>query len=437
MTELNTTRDDLPNVSSSGINASAKMIWQAVKATDSFVKYASPGRLQGIPGKYWQGAVNQIINDLWPALNERYLTEKEEAENLKLGLNRFLKYNRAMVCTRDGGLTKKSMWFVAEHWPELTVTPGPHPATKTAESEVVTDAAATAAPVKDTAVATPLDVFNLKRPAAPATATEERSEEAMTPTFQEPVTDSTPEDDDTVYHKCRLDGCEEKFEGVHHRATHEMRHGFRYNEDGTVTHFDVNDPVPDEEAVQDLIVKVCRDAEPMNTAQIVEAVRKDTPKASSPTIKIVLEVMTDEKWFELISKVDGQKGRVRKFRFLGEPIKKSKAKKPVAQAVEEKLDELTDGGFVETAVATIRNDGDQSRVERYHDLIQDLMKDLEELDSLRAALAKRDKEHSEELAKERAIRADVEKNLDTVLKQRDELQGKLDTLKQVFGSALQ
>lgn len=421
MTELKTTRDDLPNVSSSGINASAKMIWQAVKATDSFVKYASPGRLQGIPGKYWQGAVNQIINDLWPALNDRYLTEKEEAENLKLGLNRFLKYNRAMVCTRDGGLTKKSMWFVAEHWPELTVTPGPHPATKTAESEVVTDAAATAVSVKDTAVATPLDVFNLKRPAAPATATEERSEEAMTPTFQEPVTDSTPEDDDTVYHKCRLDGCEEKFEGVHHRATHEMRHGFRYNEDGTVTHFDPNDSVPDEEAVQDLIVKVCQGKEPMNTAQIVEAVRKDTPKASSTTIKIVLQVLTDDGWFEYIKEpIPGQRGHTRRFRFVGEPVKRSR-KKPVAQAVDEKLDALTDdGGFTET------DDRTGSRVERYRGLFEDLQTDLAELDSLREALAR-----------EKAIRADVEKNLDTVIKQRDELQGKLDTLKQVFGTALQ
>lgn len=435
MTELNTTRDDLPDVSSRGINGSAKAVWQAIQAQPRFDRDSTVGKFRGIPGRYWTGAVNKIINDLWPSLNDRYMTEKDQAEELKLALNRFLRHNQAVICTRDGGLVKPSMWFVARHWPELTVIPGP--GKQTDETPVVTDVAATSGAVKDVAVKTPLDVFNLKRPEAPATAKEGKSEEAMTPTFQEPITDSVPEDDDVVYHKCRLDGCEEKFEGVHHRATHEMRHGFRYNEDGTVTNFDPNDPVPDEEAVQALIVKVCRDAEPMNTAQIVEAVRKDTPKASSPTIKIVLEVMTDEKWFELISKVDGQKGRVRKFRFLGEPVKKSKAKKPVAQAVEEKLDELTDGGFVETAVATIRNDGDQSRVERYHDLIQDLMKDLEELDSLRAALAKRDKEHSEELAKERAIRADVEKNLDTVLKQRDELQGKLDTLKQVFGSALQ
>lgn len=413
------TRDDLPNVSSSGINASAKMIWQAVKATDSFVKYASPGRLQGIPGKYWQGTVNQIINDLWPALNDRYLTKKEEAENLKLSLNRFLKHNTAMVCTSDGGLTKKSTWFVAEHWPELTVTPGLHPAAKAAESEVVTDAAATAAPVRNTAVVTPLDVFNLKRPTAPAAATEERSEEAMTQTFQEPV--STPADDEVVYRKCRLDGCEEKFEGVHHRANHEMRHGFRYNEDGTVTYFDPNDSVPDEEAVQDLIVKVCQSQEPMNTAQIVEAVRKNTPKASSTTIKIVLQVLTDDGWFEYIKEpIPGQRGCTRRFRFVGEPVKRSQ-KKPVAQAVDEKLDALTDDGdFTET------DDRTGSRVERYRGLFEDLQTDLAELDSLR-----------EQLAKEKAIRADVEKNLNAVIKQRDELQGKLDALKQIFGTALQ
>jgi hypothetical protein len=142
MTELKTT-SDVPDVSSAGINTSAKMVWQAVQATPSFRVYSTTGKLGGIPGRYWQGAANQVINDLWPALNDRYLTEKEQAENLKLALNRFLKYNRAMVCTRDGGLTKKSMWFVAEHWPELTVTPGPHQGAKE-ESIVVTDEAATA-----------------------------------------------------------------------------------------------------------------------------------------------------------------------------------------------------------------------------------------------------------------------------------------------------
>jgi hypothetical protein len=248
----------------------------------------------------------------------------------------------------------------------------------------------------------------------------------MTPTFQEPVADAS-DDDEAVHHNCRLDGCDEKFEGVHHRATHEMRHGFRYNEDGTVTHFDPNDPVPDEDAVQDLIVKVCKNEEPMNTGQIVEAVRKLVPKASSPTIKIVLQILADDKWFEIINKAEGQRGRVRKFRFLGEPVSKGEKRKPVAQAVDEKLDALTDNGdFTETAVTTLRNDGDENRVERYRELFQDLMGDLAELDSLRKALAK-----------ERTLREDAEKNLSAVTAERDSLQGKLDTLKQVFGTALQ
>lgn len=423
MTELNDARTDVPDVSSRGINGSAKAVWQAIQAQPRFDRDSTVGKFRGVPGRYWTGAVNQVINGLWPALNDRYLTEKEQAEDIKLVLNRFLRHNQAVVCTRDGGLVKSSMWFIARHWPELTIIPGPG---KPADDTPVTDDAATATPVKDVTVATPLDVFNLKKPAAPATATEVSSEEAMTPTFQEPVTEPATDDDEIVYHKCRLDGCEEKFEGVHHRATHEMKHGFRYNDDGTVTNFDPSDPVPDEEQVQALIVKVCQNAEPMNTAQIVEAVRKLVPKAASPTIKIVLEVMTDDKWFELVSKVEGQKGRVRKFRFLGEPVKKSR-KKPVAQAVDEVVDKLTgDGGFMETAVATLRGETDSSRVERYQGLFQELTADLAELDSLKA-----------ELAKEKAIRADVEKNLDTVIKQRDELQGKLDTLKQVFGTALQ
>ncbi len=125
MTGSSAARNDVPNVSSSGINNSAKMVWQGVQATESFKLYATRGKLQSIPGWYWQGAVNQVINDLWPALGDRYLTEKEQADDLKLILNRFLRANRAMVCTRDGGMVKRSMWFVAEHWPELTFTPGP------------------------------------------------------------------------------------------------------------------------------------------------------------------------------------------------------------------------------------------------------------------------------------------------------------------------
>jgi len=424
MTELKTTRNDVPDVSSAGINASAKMVWQAVQATDSFRRYATTGKLGGIPGRYWQGAANQVINDLWPALNDRYLTEKDQAEDLKLALNRFLKYNRAMVCTRDGGLTKKSMWFVAEHWPELTVTPGPHQGAR--EETVVTDEAATATPQKTTA--TPLDVFSLKRPAAPAAATEERSEEAMTTTPQEPVTGSVTPDDEGTQHECRLDGCDLAFEGVHHRATHEMTHGFRYNEDGTVTNFDPNDPVPDEEAVQALIIKVCRDVEPMNTAQIVEAVRKLAPKASSPTIKIVLQILADDRWFEIINKVEGQKGRVRKFHFLGEPVKRGK-KKPVTDITDEVDAPADESGFIETAVAVLRNDGEddeQSRVARYRTLMDDLFADLALMDDLKRALA----------AKTAANDA-LQLELDAVTRERDALQGKLDTLKQVFGTALQ
>ncbi len=427
MSELRATRNDLPDVSSTGINDSAKMVWQAVQAASSFRMYSTAGKNNGTPGRYWQGAVNSVINDLWPALSDRYLTEKEQSEELKLALNRFLRMNRAMICIRDGGLVKKSTWFVSTHWPELTVTPGTREKSD-AEVDVVTDEAATAGPTSEVAHATPLDVFKLSKPPAPAVvAAEEKREEAMTPTFQEPkVTTPLEDDDDVVKHGCRLDGCKLEFEGIHHRATHEMRHGFRYNEDGTVTNFSPSDPVPDEEAVQELIARVCDGHEPMNQSQIVEAVRKAVPKAASPTIKIVLEVMTDEGWFDLISKVEGQKGRVRKFRFLGEPPKKNKVKKPVAQAVEEKLDALTDAGFIETAVVAVRNDGDESRVERYRGLIQELMKDLEELDNLR-----------KELDREKAAHADTQKNLDTVIVERNALQGKLDTLKQVFGSALQ
>lgn len=424
MTELKTT-SDVPDVSSAGINTSAKMVWQAVQATESFRRYSTTGRLQGLPGRYWQGSANQVINDLWPALSDRYLTEKEQAEDLKLALNRFLRVNRAMICTRDGGLVKKSMWFVAEHWPELTVTPGPSHGAKSVDesADVVTDEAATATPQKTTA--TPLDVFSLKRPALPAATTEEMSEEAMTTSTQEPVTSSPSHDDRDALHECRRDGCGERFEGVHHRATHEMRHGFRYNEDGTVTTFDPNDPVPDEEAVQDLIIRVCRDVEPMNTAQIVEAVRTLVPKASSSTVKIVLQILADDRWFEIISKAEGQRGRVRKFHFLGEPTRASRKK--ATQVVDEKSDSpAVETGFLSTAVATLRGDDDVHRVERYRDLFQDLMADLANLNGIR-----------EELAREKTLRLGAERNLELVTRERDELQGKLDTLKQVFGTALQ
>lgn len=424
MTELKTTRSDLPDVSAAGINDSAREIWRSIRADKHFERNSSPYRLgRAVPGRAWQGAVNKVINNLWPALNDRYLTEKDQAEDLKLILNRFLRHNQAVVCIRDGGLVKQSTWFVADHWPELTVTPG----TRNPETPVVTDEAATATPTTvGTSAMTPLDVFNLKKPPAPAAATEARSEEEMTPTFQEPTVDSAPVDEDEVVkHKCRLDTCDVEFEGVHHRATHEMKHGFRYNEDGTVTQFDPNAPTPDEEETQDLIVKfherLGKDAEPLNQSQIVEGVRKATPKALSPTIKIVLQVMADEGWFEVINKVEGQKGRVRRFRYLGEPVKRPrKAAKSLAEAVEAKVDALTEESADRPA------ETEESRVARYHGLFQELMADVRELDTLRTLLASEQRSH-----------ADTRQELERVTAERNELQGKLDTLKQVFGTALQ
>lgn len=453
MTELKKTRNDLPDVSSLGINASAKAVWEAIQAQPHFNRDSTVGKCRGVPGRYWSGAVNQIINNLWPALNDRYLTEKEEAENLKLALNRFLRHNQAVICTRDGGMVKPSMWFISRHWPELTVIPGNKEQEK-ADTGVVTDEAANAGPVKDVAVATPLDVFSLKRPEAPAPATEVRSEEEMTPTFQEPVMDAVEtadESDEVVKHKCRLDTCDMEFEGLHHRATHEMKHGFRYNEDGTVTQFDPNAPTPDEEETQDLIIKFHerrgKDAEPLNQSQIVEGIRRATPKALSPTIKIVLQVMADEGWFEVINKVDGQRGRVRRFHYLGEPVRKAKkTAKTVAEAVEAKVDALTsrdDGGFIETAVESLASSMDAERRARYEGLFQDLMADLREIERLKAQIERMEKSH--ELVREELRRTIKERDaalaaagnseeLERVTRERDELQGKLDTLKKALGS---
>jgi hypothetical protein len=378
------------------------------------------------------------------------LTTKEEAEELKLALNRFLRVNRAMVCTRDGGLVKKSVWFVATHWPELTVSPGPKQGAKASESpvaDVVTDEAATASPTTMGVSATPLDVFKLSKPPAPAAVTEERSEEEMTPTFTEPVIAPVEDDDDVVEHECRKDGCDEKFEGVHWRATHEMKHGFRVNMDGTVTSFDPNAPTPDEEEVQNLIIKVCRDQEPMNQAQIEEAVRTDTPTAKSPTIKIILQILTDDGWFELVKhSIEGKKGHTRRYKYLGEPVKKARKKvtKPLAEAVDETIDKLTEnGGFMETAISTVRGENDQSRVERYRSLIEELLADLAEIDDLRDQIKRM--EQSNELleaelkrtAKERDDAWEKAKTIGSeelarVTAERDELQGKLDTLKQIF-----
>lgn len=425
MTELHSSRSDIPDVSSVGINASTKLIWQAVQATGSFKQSAIPGKLHGAPGKYWHGSVNQVINDLWPALNDRYLTSKEQAENLKLALNRFLKRNNALVCTHDGGLTKRSLWFVAEHWPELTVTLHHNQDCKgEGESIVVTDEAASPSGKLNL---TPLDVFSLTRPAAPPTETEERDQEVRTSAAQKPATDTSTHDEEDIQHECRLDGCTATFKGVHHRAIHEMHHGFRYNEDGTVTNFDPADPVPDEEAVQALIIKACRDAKPMNSAQIVEAVRKLAPRASSSTVKIVLQILTDDKWFEHVTEtVPGVKGRTQRYRFLGEPVRRGQPK-PTTQVADEKVSEKADDvDLAETAPTETEDNDPGSRVERYQGLFQELMSDLADLNALREALVR-----------ERKLREDAERSLVAVTKQRDDLQGKLDTLKQVFGDALQ
>jgi hypothetical protein len=437
MSERHTESGDVPDVSSTGINASAKTIWQAVKATDSFVKYSTQSKLHGLPGRRWTGAVNAIINDLWPALNDRYLTDKEQAEEVKLTLNRFLRHNKAMVCTQDGGWVKKSVWFVADHWPELTVTPGKP---RDDASSVVTDEAATVNPTAvGTSAITPLDVFNLSKPAMTLSPSEEeKSEETMTKTSVTPGSN----DDDVVEHPCRLETCTQTFTGLHWRATHEATHGFRVNEDGTVTNFDPESPAPDEEQVQDLIVEVCEGKEPMNQAQIIEAVRKVNPRASGATTKLVLQILIEDGWFERsVEQMEGSdnpKSRTRRYRFIGQPTKKSR-KNAVAEAIRE-------NSFVATAVATlaeVQGAEHPQRLKRYHDVIQEMLTDLAQLNTLVEELkVEREKNRTLEIRltevtaerDELKVSADASEELRLITAERDELQGKLDNLKKAFGA---
>lgn len=428
---------DVPNVSSTGINDSAKMVWNAIQQTNTFRAHATKGKLQGIPGAYWQGAVNKVINDLWPSLNDRYLTERDQSEEIKLALNRYLRGNRVMVCIRDGGLTKTSTWFIAEHWPELTVTPGTKTAVraksdKNREPHVVTDDATAASPVTSL-TPTPLDVFYVgtpgeKMPAhlngtAIAPAKEENGEEEMA------TITSLVETDDTNRHTCRFGTCEDTFIGAHHRAVHEMVHGFRVNEDGTVTNFDPMSSAPDEEDLQNIIIRVCNGHEPMTVTQIVEAVRKDTPKASKAMARIVLQVLCESGWFEKsVEPVnpDNARTHTRRFRYLGKPAKV--VKPPVKKAEKTIKDQLN---LVTPVVATAdeekRNEetgqGLKTSVHVHAQHLRNLLVDLETLSSVES-----------EVIRLRENNDDLRRELDVIKADRDNLQGKLDTLKSAFNA---
>jgi len=110
----------LPDVDSKEINTEAWMIWEMIRSTAGY-KHGRERKRNGQPGREWTGSVNELINRIWPALTDRYLVEREEAQRIKMALNRYMRESGNLVCLRNGSTKFTSTWWVSDHWSVLDV----------------------------------------------------------------------------------------------------------------------------------------------------------------------------------------------------------------------------------------------------------------------------------------------------------------------------
>lgn len=207
--------DNIPDITDAGIAESAHLVWTSITNTvNRSTTDRQYQRRNGQPGFFWNGSVNSVVNALWPALQGGYLADKDEAQGIRIALNRYLRQSRNLICQRNGGNGYQSVWWISEHWSPLTVT-------KVGDDH----------------------------------GTEKEEKEEMTifqePTFQEPAVETStttlaaltnaPED-----LCCRDEDCTYSTQFPQIRASHEKRlHGFLYR-DGVRITLD-SSPITDEE----------------------------------------------------------------------------------------------------------------------------------------------------------------------------------------------
>jgi hypothetical protein len=235
----------LPDVDSKEINTEAWMIWEMIRNTAGY-KHGRERKRNGQPGREWTGSVNELVNRIWPALTDRYLVERKEAERIKMALNRYMRDSGNLVCLRNGGTTSTSVWWVAEHWSVLDVRNVKLPDEPDLGATEFQDSTPSVPEVNAS------DVLDVPVPDPTPAIPTGFMEPAVTPVEDETPVDQEPDEEDDgneVDGKLQLP-C--RFSEVVHdakcsqppmtnhqgRAAHERSHGFRVNQDGTVTLFD-------------------------------------------------------------------------------------------------------------------------------------------------------------------------------------------------------
>jgi hypothetical protein len=407
----------LPDVSASGIAHDAWLIYRMILTSKEY-KHAPPRTHDGRPGVEWTGSVNKIIAALWPNLNERYLVTAEQANALKLELNRYLRNTRNVVCIRNGGVTSTSVWWVSNQWSPIQV--------RYVDKPVVTDPAAQAEKPEPEPEVSASDVFDVPAPEPTPLASRDSTAPPGASTEEEEMDDTLP-DDGTGAYVCRVKGCTEAFNGGQGRASHERKHGVRFNHDGTTTGFDperFGRSVTVGE-VNRLVVDVLRESDGLTHGDLVEAVLSQDPTVLRDSVKAAIVRLMSKPWNgHQIVKVtsnleDGKASYSRRLHLTS--VKPTPAsvppRAPVARppAVDEAIKAAD-------AARDTTHDPSRVTVTQHADNLRALLTDLGRLEQLEAGLRASSAKNRELVEKLRVITAE-----------RDELQGKLDGLRALLG----
>jgi len=265
----------VPSISGNEINTSAWLVWSLIQEHPDLRKGRDAQTYDGVNGYQWTGSVNALVSRLWPALDDRMLTEASEAEAVKLALNKYLRNSRNLVCRGQGNIRKgvKATWWISEKWNPVTVSRlqdraetleefDPESPFETVREPAAVEAEPTLKELADAAVAEPLD--------------------------NAPVSLGGPV-------VCRAQGCgmELRHSGI--RSQHEFSHGFHYLDDGTIVTFDPSSPRPTREAVVEMVVAGLLElGEPTAAMYVIDKVKRVDPRASKQLIRDVLRELTDE-----------------------------------------------------------------------------------------------------------------------------------------------
>lgn len=416
----------IPDVSKEEIHVAAWMVWQMIQREDSFKRGAQRRKHQHRPGYAWEGSVNDVINRLWPDLKDRYLVTREESNDVKRALNRYLYQSGMLICLQNRGVTLPSTWWVSEKWNPVTVS--------YVRDLPVTDDFAEADPgqveevVSDTETTSDVgqDVSPIPEFEDALAEDEEQPLQNVEDTGSE---DKQVDEGESGEYLCRDDGCSQSFGGAHHRAMHERTHGFRYNADGTVTRFTPGQGRSDDNVVKAALIRASREhGDWLNVETLTEMARSTNPMISKPSCYRAIKQLLVTPWrgwgMELAqhkaARESGKTVTLRRYRavqFTPTPADVAKLK-----AVD---------------VPSIEEQNEQSVRQTTTDLLVDfvaLLNDEVALDELKRRVSgggSQDVKHQLDQAIARI--EDLERALSAVIEERDMLQRRFNMLREVFG----